>query len=97
MKKVLIMYATYGMGHKKIAEYIETYFKEQGNFEIEMVDILKYSTPFFGFLTQKTFEKINFSIPYIWDMIYNAFNKNITLFPKKAVIMSTFKFKGLKK
>jgi len=97
MKKVLIMYATYGMGHKKIAEYIKDYFKEHSDFEIEMIDILKYSTPFFGFLTQKTFEKINFSIPYIWDIIYNAFNKNITLFPKKAVIMSTFKFKGLKK
>lgn len=97
MKKILIMYASYGTGHKKIAEYIEFYFKNNGNFEIETIDILKMSTPFLGILSQKTFEKINFSIPYLWDLLYNTFNRKIHLFPKKTIILSIFKNKKLKK
>lgn len=97
MKKILIMYATYGTGHKKIAQYIEKYFKQNGNFEIELIDILKFSTPVLGSLTEKTFEKINFSIPYLWDIIYSTFNRKLKLFPKKTIVMSTFKCKGLKK
>lgn len=97
MKKILIMYATYGTGHKKIAEYIKNYLNTHSNYEVEMIDILKYSTPILGVLSQKTFEKINFSIPYLWDVIYDTFNRKIKLFPKNTLVMSTFKFKGLKK
>ncbi len=97
MKKILIMYATYGTGHKKIAEYIEKYFQSHGDYQIELIDILKFSTPVLGSLTEKTFEKINFSIPYLWDVIYNTFNRKIKLFPKNTMVISTFKFKGLKK
>ena len=97
MKKVLIMYATYGTGHKKIAEYINNYLKTNSNYDIETIDILKYSTPFLGVLSQKTFEKINFTVPYIWDLLYNTFNRKLSLFPKNTLVMNTFKFKGLKK
>ena len=97
MKKILIMYASYGTGHKKIAEYIEAYFKEHGNFEIETVDILRLSTPFLGSLSQKTFEKISFSIPYLWDILYTTFNRKLYLFPKKTIILSLFKNKKLNK
>ena len=83
MKKILIMYASYGTGHKKIAEYIENYFKENENFEIETIDILKNSTPFLGVLSQKTFEKMNFSIPFLWDFLYNAFNRKLSLFAER--------------
>jgi len=95
MKKILIMYASYGMGHKKIAEYVENYFKENGNFIIETIDILQSSTPFLGDLSKKTFEKINFSIPFIYDFLYNAFNRKLSLFPKNTIILSWFRNKKL--
>ena len=57
MKKILIMYASYGMGHKKIAEYVENHFKENGNFIIETIDILQNSTPFLGNLSKKPLKK----------------------------------------
>lgn len=96
MKKILIMYASYGTGHKKIAEYIENYFKENGNFKIETIDILQNSTPILGSLSKKTFEKMNFSIPFLWDFLYNVFNRKLYLFPKNAIMFSWFKNKKLK-
>ena len=96
MKKILIMYATYGMGHKKIAEYIEDYFKKEGSFEILCVDILKYSIPLVGTLSKKSFEKVNFSIPFLWDITYNAFNKKLKLLPYEKIILGLFKNKKLK-
>jgi len=97
MKKILIMYASYGTGHKKIAEYIETYFKNNGNYEIENIDILKFSTPFLGKFSQKTFEKINFSIPYLWDILYNAFNRKLYLLTPKNLMLPLFNNKTLKR
>ena len=91
------MYASYGTGHKKIAEYIETYFKNNGNYEIENIDILKFSTPFLGKFSQKTFEKINFSIPYLWDILYNAFNRKLYLLTPKNLMLPLFNNKTLKR
>ena len=31
MKKVLITYASFGSGHKTVAEYVYDYFKENGS------------------------------------------------------------------
>ena len=47
MKKILIMYATFGNGHRAIAKYIEEYFKSRDEeIEIKNIDILSYITPF---------------------------------------------------
>ena len=42
MKKILIMYATYGTGHKSIAKYIEEYFKSKSEkIEVKNIDLLQ--------------------------------------------------------
>ena len=56
-KKILLTYAMYGNGHRAVAEYIEKYFKQQDpELEILAIDLLKYSTPVIGSLTQKITE-----------------------------------------
>ena len=53
-KRILLTYAMYGNGHRAIAEYIEKYFKTQDpELETLSIDLLKYSTPILGSLSQK--------------------------------------------
>lgn len=41
-KKVLVMYARYGSGHKAIGEYVANYLKDNNKFEVEVLDITEY-------------------------------------------------------
>lgn len=49
MKKILIAYATAGMGHKKAAQAIKKAFDELASkdAEVELIDALEYTTPHF--------------------------------------------------
>ena len=49
MKKILIAYATAGMGHKKAAEALKKAFDElkPADTRIELIDALDYTTPLF--------------------------------------------------
>ena len=42
-KKILIIYAPYGSGHKSIADKIGNYFEESSDLEIKILDVAKYS------------------------------------------------------
>ena len=53
-KRILLTYATYGNGHRAIAEYIQSYLKSQDpELEILAIDLLKYSIPIAGRISQK--------------------------------------------
>ena len=58
-KKVLIAYASYGSGHKKVAEYVDEYFKQHSdNYEIKVIDVMDYAS-LIAKLNQKFFN-LNF-------------------------------------
>lgn len=69
-KKLLVMYATYGTGHKSIAKYIDDYFTDSGEYEVMEIDILQYATPFLGAFTNKFYNRVMYSFPWIWNAIY---------------------------
>ena len=47
-KKILIAYATAGVGHKKAAMAINETFKNvDGDFDVKLIDVLDYSLPWF--------------------------------------------------
>lgn len=76
-KKILITYAMYGNGHRAVAEYIEKYFKQQDpELEILAIDLLKYSTPVIGRLSQKItdFSYLNFLLDGQQSTIYLIVN-----------------------
>ena len=59
MKKLLITYASFGSGHKSVAEYVKDYFEEHSNeFEIKVIDVMEYGS-IFAKINQKIFN-LNF-------------------------------------
>ena len=96
-KKVLIMYATYGSGHKTVANYIYEYLQKNSNYEIKIIDVMDYEN-FIGHISKKIFEtnfkhKIN---SLFFSIIYEFFDYKTTTLPYKSVTKSIFKNKKLK-
>ena len=52
MKKIIVIYSTAGMGHKKAALALVKILQEKfrGKCETKLVDLLEYSTSFYRFL-----------------------------------------------
>ena len=98
MKKILIMYATYGTGHKSIARYVEEYFKKNNEkIEIRNIDLLDYVMPKIGKATTKISNRIILSgNPIIWGTIYKFFDSKITTFGTYRLISKFFDTESLK-
>lgn len=97
-KKILITYAMYGNGHRAIAQYIEKYFKAQDDeLEILSIDLLKYSTPVIGALSQKITDFFLLKFPIGWSFIYNMFDNKISSEVASHMSTSIFRNKRMKK
>ena len=70
MNKVLIIYATYGSGHKAIAKYISNYFYNKNpNLEIKMIDMIDYSKKS-GILSKRISENLMLKLPLVWSALF---------------------------
>lgn len=70
MNKVLIIYATYGSGHKAIAKYINNYFYNKNpNLEIKMIDMIDYSKKT-GILSKRISENLMLKMPFVWSALF---------------------------
>lgn len=97
-KKILIPYCMYGNGHKAIAEYIASYFKSQDpELEILTMDLLRYSMPIIGKLSQKWCDYLMLKHPFIWSMVYDSFDTKITGAFSNKVSLQLFNNKRMKK
>lgn len=97
-KKILITYAMYGNGHRAVAQYIERYFKEQDpELEIMSIDLLKYSTPIIGSLSQKITDFFLLKFPMGWSAIYNIFDHKISSEMASYMSSGLFRNKRMKK
>ncbi len=74
-KKILIIYAPYGSGHKSIADKIGNYFEESSDLEIKILDVAKYSNilgkasiKLFDMVTKHSFHK---TFSFIYDIADN--------------------------
>lgn len=97
MKKLLILYATYGSGHKTIAEYIKKYFEASGKYECMTIDLISYSIPIIGTLSRKTSEILMTRLPSIWSLIYFSFNNSLSGYISGKTSPSIFKNRKLQK
>jgi len=77
-KKVLIVYATYGSGHKSIVLYIKKYLEDSGKYECKAIDLVSYSFPLFGIISQKFTTFIMEKLPFLWSLFFFAFDNKIT-------------------
>lgn len=97
-KRILLTYAMYGNGHRAIAEYIESYFKSQDpDLEILSIDLLKYSTPILGRLSQKVTDFFLLKFPFGWSIIYSLFDTKLSATIANKTSMNLFKNKRMKK
>lgn len=76
-KRLLILYATYGTGHKSIAKYIDDYFTASGEYEVMEIDLLQYATPLLGTFTNKFYNNVMYKCPGLWEIIYRLTNNAI--------------------
>lgn len=76
-KKILIMYARYGTGHKAIANYVKDYFTKNSDYEIKLIDILDYNTRIVGNMASKVFNNLLVKVPSLWDVIYYSTDNRI--------------------
>lgn len=96
-KKILIPYASYGSGHKAIARYIEKYFKEQDpELEIKCLDMLEYSMPIIGKISQVTNGYLMLKVPAIHGLMYKLFDQKISGAVADNVSMTLFKNKAMR-
>lgn len=95
-KKVLILYATYGSGHKSVAMSIYNYFLEKKKYDVRVMDIMEYENVV-GYLSKKAFEQ-NFrhKSSFLFSMIYEIFDRKSTTIPYKHIVKSLFKNKKLR-
>lgn len=96
-QKVLISYATYGSGHKTVANYIYDYLQKNSNYEIKIIDLMDYEN-IIGYISKTAFEnnfkhKVN---SIFFSIIYKFFDYKATTIPYKQVTKSIFKNKKLK-
>ena len=88
-KKVLIIYAPYGSGHKSIADKINNYFEENSDLEIKVLDVAKYSNilgkasiKMFDIVTKHSFHKT-------FSFIYDIADK--VIFKKNSDVLAVYK------
>ena len=98
MKKVLIIYASYGNGHKAIANYIGSYLKENDEkLEVATLDILTYSMKVVGKISQKVNLFFMLKTPYIHNMFYNITSTKVGGDFIDSISTTIFKNKRMKK
>lgn len=97
-KRILLTYAMYGNGHRAVAEYIESYFKAQDpELEILAIDLLKYSTPILGLISQKVTDFLLLKFPIGWSMVYDLFDTKISSAIADKSSLGLFNNKKMKK
>lgn len=78
MKKIIVFYASYGGGHFSAANSIKKYLDENyDNLEVEIVDCMKYITPFFEKITTGAYREMAKKAPGLWKKVYYHSKKGV--------------------
>lgn len=90
-KRILITYASYGSGHKTVAEYIHNYFTENSEYEIKLVDLMNYGNSIIK-CNQNSYNKgsVLTTGPF-FSLIYESLDNKLISVPYKMLIESLFK------
>lgn len=89
-KKVLIIYAPYGSGHKSIADKINNYFLENSDLEVKVLDVAKYSN-FLGKASIKIFDVfIKHSFHKTFSFIYDLANNKFASLSQMKLVKKLF-------
>ena len=96
-KKVLVIYARYGSGHKSIAEYVANYIKDNNNkVEVSLVDMTDYGNRL-GRLGIKAFDFVcKHRSEKLFDICYEIMDHKITTLGNNAFAKKSYDNKKLR-
>ena len=70
-KKIIILYSTGGMGHKKAAMALLEAFKEkEDSIEVKAIDSLEYGNKFYNFLYKDMYVYLMSRGKLLWGFLY---------------------------
>lgn len=96
-KRVLVMYARYGSGHKSIAEYVAKYIEEQNDVDVMLLDMTGYANKL-GKLSVKITDFTAIYRPEkICDTWYELTNHKISAKGTNAMVKKSYDNKRLRK
>lgn len=68
--KILFIHATAGAGHQKAAEALFFSLRDQGKHQVQMIDILDYTSPFFKKMYRDSYSFLVTKIPGVWGVVF---------------------------
>ena len=78
MKKILILYGSYGGGHKSAANAIKQYIEaNHKKIQVEMVDCIEYISNFLNKITVASYNNMAKKAPWAWKRVYFGSEKGI--------------------
>ena len=96
-KKILVMYARYGSGHKAIAEYVATYIKTHNDYEVKVIDITDYGNSI-AKLTVKFMDYVlNHHQEFLFDFGYELMDHKISTIGNNFFARKSYGSEKLKK
>lgn len=97
MKKIIVLYSTGGMGHKKAAEAVFNVLKGRKGVECKNIDTLDYGTKFYKFAYMDSYVFFMTKAKLFWGLLYYLFNNRMIDFitRKLRLILDLKNLKGL--
>ena len=89
-KKVLVLYARYGSGHKAIAEYVANYIKNDATLDVNIVDITDYGN-FLGRIGVKVMDFVGKYRPaLIFDFCYELMDHKLSTLTHNMIAKKSY-------
>lgn len=96
-KKILVVYARYGSGHKSIAEYVSNYISEHNDYEVKLLDITPYGN-FMGRVGIKLFDYVTrHRSAKLFNFCYELMDNKLSTLSHNLVAQKSYNNKRLKK
>ena len=93
MKKILILYGSYGGGHLSAANSIANHYKANyPDIEIKVIDCIEYINKYINKISTEAYKEIAKKAPWIWKRMYNDSKSG----PIAFLSSTTFKALSLK-
>jgi processive 1,2-diacylglycerol beta-glucosyltransferase len=75
--KILVTHASAGAGHRRCAEAISEFIKEETSHRVHLVDCLDYTLPVFKFLYSKGYAFLIAHFPFLWSALFSLTDNHI--------------------
>ena len=95
-KKILVMYARYGSGHKAIAEYVASYIATHNDYEVKVIDITDYGNKLAKFTIKLMDFVLNHHQEFLFNVGYELADNRISSFGNNKLVKGCYDNKHLR-